>query len=173
MGVGGTLGSIAAILLRRRALIGSACGAASLVSLLIYWARLTVAMTGLVLLAAPAQPQQAPSVPTPDAEVSADVKALCNAWRLTELAIKLAGELKSVSEARVDQTGKLADACKAKPQCAQSRDREKLDKDLRDAGNQQAKAIELAATMEERKRGIRERLERIYGKDAVEKCGET
>jgi len=131
-----------------------------------------IAAVGVMLLAAvPAALSQ--SQPGPQTELTADVQALCTVWRLTETSIKLAAELKSVSDARVEETGKQAEACRAKPECARSSERERLDKALREAGTEQAKAVELAAAMEGRKREIVGRLEKIYGKEAIQKCGGT
>jgi hypothetical protein len=129
---------------------------------------LLVALFSLFL--APASAQQSPSVPT--IEPGADVMTLCTAWKLTTKAIELAAEFKSIAGERVDRARQLVEQCKAKTECSRE-ERVNLEQEVREAGYQQAKAVELAATMEERKKSIRARLEELRGRDALERCGDT
>src|SRR5262245_38430558 len=109
----------------------------------------------------------------PIAESDADVHALCLAWSLAEQALALANDLNSVASNRMDQAGKRMEDCKGRPECARTKERERLEQELRDAGNQQAKAHELAGAMEERKKSIRDQIERLYGQGAQKKCEST
>ncbi|MGH6816030.1 MAG: hypothetical protein ACREC6_10015 [Hyphomicrobiaceae bacterium] len=123
-----------------------------------------------LMLGGPAWAQEKPPA-APNGEPAVGFKALCLTWSLAETAHKLADDLKALAADRVDQAGRRAAECKAKPECTQSTDGEKFERDLRDAGNQQAKVVQLAAAMEKRKTGIREHIEALHGKDALKKCG--
>jgi hypothetical protein len=135
---------------------------------IVVW-RVAIPLATAMLLGAPGAAQERPSGAEPK-EPTVEVRALCAAWLLTENALVLAEELKLLALERVEQATKRSTECEAKPDCAESWDREKYKQDLGDARSQHAKAAELAAVMLERKKIIGGQLQSAQGQSATYKC---
>jgi hypothetical protein len=103
----------------------------------------------------------------------ANVKALCSAWNLTQKGLEVVDELITVAKDGIQTSTKLLEECKSKPLCEYSRERDKLEKSLADARNQQARAEALSASMQERQNYIRDQLERLPEPAGLKACSNT
>jgi hypothetical protein len=124
-----------------------------------------VAAFGWLLLSAPTHAQSSSSLQEP----TSDVMALCTAWQLTVKALGVADELKTLATEHSERARTQLDECMARSDCDRE-ERVNLEQQVRDSGYEHRKAIELAASMQERQKTIREKLEAVRGKEAIEKC---
>jgi hypothetical protein len=125
-----------------------------------------MAAVALLLTDSAAPPQ---GLPTQVQEPAPDAMALCTAWRLSAKTSALAREIRSVAVERVERARKLAEQCKAAPECTRE-ERVNLEQEAREAGYQETRAKDLAATMEARSSTLRKQFEDLRGKGAVEDC---